>query len=111
MIKLIFFKILWNAFEFKPYVYKRAIRHLSGTNNPQLNAFDYSSSFTFFDGIQKQRLLEIKQPPFRVTKPNNFHYGAFAWITNSQLVLNSSLKEKAVRWIYMNVSLKKIVGL
>ena len=26
---------------------KHAIRHLNGTNNPQLNAFNYSNSFTF----------------------------------------------------------------
>ena len=70
---------------------KHAIRHLNGTNNPQLDAVNYSNSFTFFDDIQKQRLLETKQPPFRITKFNTFHYGAFAWITNSQLVLNSTL--------------------
>ena len=77
---------------------KHAIRHLNGTNNPQLDAFNYSNSFTFFDDIQKQRLLETKQTPFRITKLNTFHYGAFAWITNSQLVLSSTLKEKAVCW-------------
>ena len=77
---------------------KHAIRHLNGTNNPQLNAFNYSNSFTFFNDIQKQRLLETKQSPFRITKLNTFHYGAFAWISNSQLVLNSTLKEKAVCW-------------
>ena len=77
---------------------KHAIRHLNGTNNPQLDAFNYSNSFTFFNDIQKQRLLETKQPPFRITKLNTFHYGAFAWISNSQLVLNSTLKEKAVCW-------------
>ena len=77
---------------------KHAIRHLNGTNNPQLDAFNYSNSFTFFNDIQKQRLLETKQPPFRITKLNTFHYGAFAWISNSQLVLNSTIKEKAVCW-------------
>ena len=77
---------------------KHAIRHLNGTHNPQLDAFNYSNSFTFFNDIQKQRLLETKQPPFRITKLNTYHYGAFAWITNSQLVLNSTLKEKAVCW-------------
>ena len=25
-----------------------AIRHLNGTDNPQLNAFEYSNSFSFF---------------------------------------------------------------
>ena len=44
------------------------VRLLTGTDNPQLNAFDYSNSFSFFDGIQKQRLLETKQPPFHNTK-------------------------------------------
>ena len=77
---------------------KHAIRHLNGTNNPQLDAFKYSNSFTFSGDIQKQRLLETKQPPFRITKLNTFHYGASAWITNSQLVINSTLKEKAVCW-------------
>ena len=33
---------------------KHAIRHLSETNNPQIDAFDYSSSFTFFDDVQKR---------------------------------------------------------
>ena len=80
---------------FDPTECKHAIRHLNGTNYPQLDAFN---SFTFFDDIQKQRLLETKQPPFRITKLNSFHYGAFAWISNSQLVLNSTLKEKAVCW-------------
>ena len=56
---------------------KHAIRHLNGTHNPQLDAFNYSNSFTFFNDIQKQRLLETKQPPFRITKLNIYHYGAF----------------------------------
>ena len=46
---------------------KHATRHLNGTINHQLDAFNYSNSFTFFDDIQKQRLLETKQPPFRIT--------------------------------------------
>ena len=75
---------------------KQAMHHLNGTDNLQLNAFDNRYSFTFFDEIQKQRLLETKQPPFRISKVNNFHCGAFAWITNTQLVSNSTLKEKAV---------------
>ena len=37
---------------------KHANRHLNGTDNPQLNAFNCSKSFTFFDDIQKQPLLE-----------------------------------------------------
>ena len=49
---------------------KHAIRHLNGTHNPQLDVFNYSNSFTFFNDIQKQRLLETKQPPFRITKLN-----------------------------------------
>ena len=71
---------------------KHAIRHLNGTDNPQLNAFECSNSFTFFEDFQKQRLLENKQPPFRITKHNTFHYGAFAWITISQRVLNATLR-------------------
>ena len=31
---------------------KQAIRHISSTDNPHHHAFDYSSSFTFLDGIQ-----------------------------------------------------------
>ena len=77
---------------------KHAIRHLNGTNNPQLDAFKYTNSFTFSNNIQKQCLLETKQPTFRITKLNTFHYVASAWIANSQLVLNSTLKEKAVYW-------------
>ena len=46
----------------------------------------------------KKRLLEVKQTPFRITKLNTFHHGAFAWISNSQLVLNSIRKEKYVCW-------------
>ena len=66
-----------------------AICHLNGTDNPQLDGFDYSNSFTFFEIIQKQRLFESKQPPLRITKLNNFQHGAFAWTTNCQLVLNA----------------------
>ena len=77
---------------------RHAIRHLNGTNDPQLDAFNYSNYFTLFNDIQKQRLLEIKQPPFRISKLNTFHYGAFAWISISELVLNSTLEEKAVPW-------------
>ena len=73
---------------------KHAIGHLNGTDIPQLNAFDYSNSLTYFDDIPKQRLLETKQPPFGKTKINTFHYGAIAWIANSQLVLNSTLKKR-----------------
>ena len=52
---------------------KHAIRHLNGTNNHQLDAFNYSNSFSFLNDIQKQRLLETKQPPFRIAKLNTFH--------------------------------------
>ena len=76
----------------------QAIRHTYGTNNPRLNAFDYSNSITFFDDIQKQRHLETKPLSFRINKLNTFHEGAFAWITNFQLVINSSVQEKAVCW-------------
>ena len=78
---------------FDPTECKHAIRHLNITKIPQLDVFNSSNSFTFFNDIQKQRLLETKQPPFRIIKLNTFHYGAFAWIAISQLVLNSTLKE------------------
>ena len=51
---------------------KHTIRHLNGTDNPQLKAFDYSNSFTFFDDIQKQRLLETKQPPLEYLNLTHF---------------------------------------
>ena len=75
---------------------KHAIRHLNGTDNPHVNAFDYSNSFSFFVANQKQRFLETKQPPFRDTYFNTFNFGAFAWISNSQQVFNANLKEKVV---------------
>ena len=56
---------------------KHAIRHSNGTDNPQFNAFDCSNSFTFFDDIQKQCLVETKQSLFRITKLNTFHNGTF----------------------------------
>ena len=37
---------------------KLAFDYLNGTDNPQLNAFDYSNSFTFFHDVQKHCLLE-----------------------------------------------------
>ena len=76
-----------------PTEYKYANCHHNGPDIPQLNAFAYSNSFTFFDDIQKQRLVETKQPPFRVSKFNTVHTCAFAWIANSQLVLNETLKK------------------
>ena len=86
---------------------KHAIRHLNGNNNPQLDAINYSNSFTFFNDIQKQCVLETKQPPFRITKLITFHYGVFAWIANSQLVLNSTLREKAVCWDRYDYNIEK----
>ena len=74
-----------------PTEYKYAIRHHNGPDIPQVNAFAYGNSFTFFDDNQKQRLVELKQPPFRLTKLNTGHTCAFAWIANSQLVLNGTL--------------------
>ena len=47
-----------------------AIRQFNVTDSPQLGAFDHNCSFTFFDGTQKQRFLETKEPPFRFTKLN-----------------------------------------
>ena len=72
---------------------KHAIRHLNGTDSPQLNACDYSSSSTSFDDTQRQRLPNTKQTFFHVTKLNTYLYGAFVWITNSQLFqFNSKIK-------------------
>ena len=91
---------------------KHAICHLNGTNNPELDAFNYSDSFTFINDIQKRRLLETKQPHFRITKLNTFHFDAFAWIANSQLVLNSTLRERLSVGTAVNIILKiKIAGL
>ena len=60
---------------------KHAIRHISGTDNPDLNAFKNSSSFAYFDDIQSQRFLETKQPPFSITKHSTFqcldHYDTY----------------------------------
>ena len=68
---------------------KHAIRHLDGTDSPQLITSVYSYSFTFFDDIQKPRLLETKQLAFCISKHNTFYFGAFAWIANSQLVVHN----------------------
>ena len=43
--------------------------------------------------IQKQPLLETRQSPFRISKHDNFHYGAFAWIENSKFDLNAFLRK------------------
>ena len=77
---------------------KHAIRPYNGTDNPQLSALDFSNSFTFLVDIQKQRFLETKQPPCRITKLNTFHYGAFAWIASSRPILHATHKEKVVCW-------------
>ena len=37
---------------------KHAIRHLNGTDNPQLIVFDYSNNFIFFDDIQKKASMK-----------------------------------------------------
>ena len=77
---------------------KHVIRHLNGIDNPQLSAFDHSNSLTFIGDIKNQRLLETKQPPFRITKLNTLHCGVFAWVTNSQTVLKATKKQKAICW-------------
>ena len=65
---------------------------------------------TFFDDTQKQRLVETKQPSFRVTNFNSYQYGYFfAWITYAQLVLISTLKKLLVAIATKNC-LKKTVG-
>ena len=43
---------------------KRAIRHLNGTGNLELDSYSYNNSFTFFPDIKKQQLLEKHQPTF-----------------------------------------------
>ena len=55
----------------------------------------YNNHLHLFDDIQKERLLQTKQLAFRITKLNTFQYGDFAWITNSQLILNAPLREKS----------------
>ena len=84
-----------------------AICHLNGTGNPRTNAFNYTSSFTFSDDFQKQRVLETKLPAFRIYKLNNFHFGAFAWITNSQRALNATSEVKLVCWDRMKECRKR----
>ena len=82
---------------------KHAIRHLIGTENLQLIAFDYRNSFTFFDDIQNNAFVETKETSFPITKLSTFHYGASAWITNSQLVSNATFGEKLFVWNAMNI--------
>ena len=96
---------------FDPTECKHAIRHHIGSDNPQPQAFYSSSSSTIIDDIQKQRLLELKQPPFCITKLDPFHYGAFARNTNSQTVKTSTLKKKQSVGTGLYTLLKKIVGL
>ena len=85
----------------------RASRHLIGTYTHHLQAFGYSSSFTFFDDIRKQRLLEAKQIPFEISKLNP--YRTFAWMTDLQFVSDATPKEKDVCWD--RIELKRIAGL
>ena len=56
---------------------KLAIRHLNGTDNTQLNSYNYNNYFTFFDGIKKQQLFERYHPRFQTTRLNAYHYGWF----------------------------------
>ena len=63
---------------FDPTECKYAVCHFNGTDNPQLNTFEYSSSFTFSDDIQKQCFFETEEPPTRATKLNTYHDGTFA---------------------------------
>ena len=67
---------------------KLAIRHLNGTANAQLNFYNYNNSFTFFDDMKKQQLLEKYQPRFRITRLNTYHYCTFAYVQISDHVLN-----------------------
>ena len=57
MIVLITIKTQWNAL---------VLLTLRNADMMQIDAFNYSNSFTVFNDIQKQRLLETKQPPFRM---------------------------------------------
>ena len=52
---------------------KLAIRHLNGTNNTHRNSSNFNNSFTFFDDIKKQQLLERYQPLFQVTRLSTYH--------------------------------------
>ena len=54
----------------------------------------------------KQRLLETKQPTFRITKLNTSHSSASAWITNPQLIINATPK-KVVVGTAIKINLKK----
>ena len=74
-------------------------------------SFKYSKSFTFLDDTQEQRLLGTKQPPFRITKPNTFHYGVFAWIKSLNLFETQLLKKKLFVGITMNIKNEKIAVL
>ena len=75
---------------------KNAIRHLNGTDNPQLKAYHYNNSFTFFPDVKQQQLLERYQPRFQVTKLNTYHYGTFAYILNGERVRKQKFGAKDV---------------
>ena len=62
--------------------------HLNGTDNAHLNSCNYNNSFTIFDDFKKQQLLERYQPRFQITRLNSYNYGIFAYVQNSDLVLN-----------------------
>ena len=79
---------------------KLAIRHLNGTNHPQLNSYNYNNSFTFFDDIKKQQHFERYQPRFQITRLNYYHYGTFAYVHNSDLVLNMKYGQQRQTRLY-----------
>ena len=77
-----------------PMECKRTIRHLNGTGNPELDFYSYNTSFTFFDDIKKQQLLEQHQPRFQVDKLNTRFQGTFVFIVNSNKILKN---EKGIK--------------
>ena len=78
----------------EPTEIKHAICHLNGTDSPQLNAFVNITPSIFTN----HAFFKLNKPSFRITRFKIFHYGALAWITNSQLVLRTILEEKHFCW-------------
>ena len=67
---------------------KLALCHLNGIDKTKFNSYNYNNSSTFFDDIKKHQLLERYQPRFQITRLTTYHYGTFAYVQNSDLVLN-----------------------
>ena len=58
---------------------KLQIRFLNGTSNPELNLYNHSQSFTYFDDFNYQNAVEAAQGPFRVTKIGTSQYGRYTY--------------------------------